>query len=277
MSVSAEAFDGLRHVALSAATTTGLRAQRTFTPGHQTTSYGNQHQGVDRRVYLAIVCSVLLHVWLLWRANGGNVGHATVAQPSPLAIHIKTVVAPPAPVQTAQIKPAQARREPPAPKAPSLRPKPDLQRVEIPLPPPARPEPAPAVSVPSPAAHESATAPAATQPAAAVTTAKAQTPAAAVGAELPLITEPRYRSPPPPPEYPPQSVRRNEEGTALIRARISPRGEVIETRLFESSGSARLDKSALAAVQRWLFVPALRDGQPNEAWVQVPVRFRLDE
>lgn len=275
MSVSAEAFDGVRRVALSTEPTTGLRAQRTFTPGRQATDYGNQYRGVDRRVYLAIACSVLLHVWLLWRADAGNVGHATEAQTSPLAIRIKTVVAPLAPGQTTQVKPAQARREPLAHKAPPVRPKP--RHIEQPVQPPARAEPAPTVSVQSPATRDLATAPAATQPAAPVTTAKAQTTSAAMGAELPLITDPRYRSRPQPPEYPPQSVRRNEEGTALIRARISPRGEVIEARLFESSGSARLDKSALAAVQRWLFVPALRDGQPSEAWVQVPVQFRLDE
>jgi protein TonB len=107
--------------------------------------------------------------------------------------------------------------------------------------------------------------------------AKAQTTTATADSEIPLITDPRYRRPPQPPAYPSQSVRRNEEGTALIRARISSLGDVLEVRVFESSGSALLDKSALAAVRRWLFVPASRSGQPSEAWVQVPVHFRLDE
>jgi protein TonB len=96
-------------------------------------------------------------------------------------------------------------------------------------------------------------------------------------AALPLITEPRFRRPPQPAAYPPQSVRRNEAGTALIRARISSLGDVVEANVFQSSGYALLDKSAIAAVRRWMFVPEQRGGHASEAWVQIPVHFRLQD
>lgn len=93
--------------------------------------------------------------------------------------------------------------------------------------------------------------------------------------KTPLILEPRYRRPPTPPVYPRQAIRRGQQGTVLLRARISASGEVIEVNVFRSSGVPLLDKSAVAAVHRWQFEPAKRDGDPIEAWVQVPVNFVL--
>jgi len=43
----------------------------------------------------------------------------------------------------------------------------------------------------------------------------------------------------------------------------------------ESSGVASLDDAAAAAVRRWRFRPARRNGTPVRATVQVPVRFAL--
>jgi protein TonB len=90
-----------------------------------------------------------------------------------------------------------------------------------------------------------------------------------------LITAPRYRRPPTPPVYPPRAVEFGITGTVLVRARVTPDGSTEETRLWRSSGHALLDAAAMAAVRRWAFEPASVEGRRVEAWVEVPVHFRL--
>jgi protein TonB len=79
----------------------------------------------------------------------------------------------------------------------------------------------------------------------------------------------------PAPRYPPLSRRMREEGVVLVRVYVLPNGapEVVE--LKRSSGSVRLDESALLAVRQWKFVPAQRSGRSVGAWVVVPVAFSL--
>jgi periplasmic protein TonB len=104
--------------------------------------------------------------------------------------------------------------------------------------------------------------------------------AAAMAAATPpgpiLVTAPRYRLPPTPPAYPPRAVEFGLTGTVLVRARVTPDGSTEETRLWRSSGHALLDAAALAAVRRWAFEPASVEGRRVEAWVEVPVHFRLN-
>ncbi|MFN3450399.1 MAG: TonB family protein, partial [Roseococcus sp.] len=100
---------------------------------------------------------------------------------------------------------------------------------------------------------------------------------AAAAQEAPiLVTSPRYRRPPRPPEYPPRALDLGLSGTVLVRALVSPEGETQETRIWRSSGHALLDAAAVAAVRRWAFEPARSGGRPVPAWVEVPVHFRLD-
>jgi protein TonB len=91
----------------------------------------------------------------------------------------------------------------------------------------------------------------------------------------PLITAARFRRPPLPPDYPPRAVELDLNGTVLIRALLDPAGDPREVRVHRSSGHAVLDHAAVAAVSRWAFEPASRDGQRIPAWVEVPVHFRL--
>lgn len=93
----------------------------------------------------------------------------------------------------------------------------------------------------------------------------------------PLITQARYRHPPTPPAYPPRAAALRMAGTALIRALVGPDGLTREVRLHRSSGFSELDNAALAAVRGWAFAAATEGGRPIEAWVEVPVRFRLDD
>jgi protein TonB len=73
------------------------------------------------------------------------------------------------------------------------------------------------------------------------------------------------------------AARRNgEEGTVLLRVLVTPDGKAGKVELDRSSGSAVLDQAAAEAVSRWRFVPARRDAEAVEAWVVVPMVFRLE-
>jgi protein TonB len=100
-------------------------------------------------------------------------------------------------------------------------------------------------------------------------------PAAPLPAPM-LITAPRYRSPPAPPRYPPRAVELGLTGTVLVRARVGADGNTQEIRVWRSSGQPLLDAAALAAVRGWAFEPATMAGRRAEAWVEVPVHFRLN-
>jgi protein TonB len=99
-------------------------------------------------------------------------------------------------------------------------------------------------------------------------------------ASAPLIFEPprfnaAYLANPPPP-YPASARRRGIEGSVFIDARIGAGGEARELKLATSSGDAALDSAAMDAVRGWRFVPARRGDQAVEAWVRIPLVFRLN-
>lgn len=80
----------------------------------------------------------------------------------------------------------------------------------------------------------------------------------------------------PPPRYPASARRRGSEGTVAIEARVGLAGELKDVRLAASAGDDALDQAALEAVRGWRFVPARRGDEPVEAWVRIPVVFRLN-
>jgi periplasmic protein TonB len=79
----------------------------------------------------------------------------------------------------------------------------------------------------------------------------------------------------PAPAYPNMSRRLREVGVVQLRVRVGATGEPLDVLLAKSSGYVRLDDSARAAVQKWKFQPAKRNGNAVEAWVIVPVEFSL--
>lgn len=80
----------------------------------------------------------------------------------------------------------------------------------------------------------------------------------------------------PSPAYPAAARRNGEEGTVTLRVLVSIEGAPREVTLERSSGSGILDAAALATVKTWRFVPARRGGEAHEAWVLVPIVFRLE-
>ena len=79
----------------------------------------------------------------------------------------------------------------------------------------------------------------------------------------------------PKPVYPFGARRRGEQGRVLLRVTVSPTGAASTVSVAESSGSERLDNSALETVRQWRFQPAHRAGTPVAAEVTVPIRFQL--
>jgi protein TonB len=80
----------------------------------------------------------------------------------------------------------------------------------------------------------------------------------------------------PQPVYPSMSRRLREEGKVMLRVYVLPDGNPQDIEIKRSSGSARLDEAAKAAVQRWRFVPARRGNAAVAAWVVVPIVFKLE-
>ncbi len=61
----------------------------------------------------------------------------------------------------------------------------------------------------------------------------------------------------------------------MLRVYVTAQGLPQQIEVRSSSGYARLDEAASAAVRRWKFVPARHGDEPVDAWVLVPVTFSL--
>jgi len=106
-------------------------------------------------------------------------------------------------------------------------------------------------------------------------------PLAAVAAEpapipavIPLRFDAAYLDNPAPP-YPTMARRMSEQGKVLLRVLVNADGSAAQVELKNSSGSPRLDQSALETVKRWRFVPAKLGTQPVAASVLLPIQFTL--
>jgi periplasmic protein TonB len=215
-----------------------------------------------RLIAVSVVASVALHAAAL--ALGPRLVHEhPLEPPQVLSVLLR------APAEEEEVAPPTPP-PPPVPRAPA-RPAP---RAAVPVPPRvAAPQPAPAPADPMPA---TVTAPVPVAPA-------RESP---TGQEAPVAAAPREPSSPPdfraaylrnpPPGYPAAARRNGEEGTVTLRVLVSAEGAPREVALERSSGSSLLDAAALAAVKTWRFTPARRGGEAQEAWVLVPIVFRLE-
>jgi protein TonB len=95
-------------------------------------------------------------------------------------------------------------------------------------------------------------------------------------ATVPASTPAAYLSYPKP-EYPQQAREDREEGLVVLRVLISPEGRPINIQLDKSSGFRALDAAAVSGVKRWSFTPATHNQRAIEAWIDIPIRFRLDQ
>lgn len=215
----------------------------------------------------------------------GALGHwSTPVQPpqplpmAPLLVDLIEAEPPPSPVAAAPVEPEppaepEPESEPPAPVEPPPQaiteaPKPPPPPLPKPKPKPVvqpKPKPQPRSPAPTPARSDAPPSPLPPAPAP-VASAAPTTPASFSAAYL--------RNPPP--RYPSESRSAGEAGRVLLRVRVTAEGRAESVEIAASSGHARLDEAALAAVRRWRFTPAQQAGAPVAATVTVPILFKLE-
>ena len=80
----------------------------------------------------------------------------------------------------------------------------------------------------------------------------------------------------PSPRYPPVARKLKLQGTVIVRVLVSPEGQPKNVVLEKTSGVRILDETAVETVKRWSFIPARHGTTRIAAWVNVPIRFRLE-
>jgi len=181
---------------------------------------------------------------------------------------VRRSIASAAPIMVSVITP-QAEAPPPPPPKQALAPKP--LRTSMP--------PIERASDPTPVVSESAAVSQVTLPPPSPSPPEAPAVQVASAPEPPPIIPPRFNADylqNPAPAYPALARRMHEQGRVLIRVLVSADGVPERIELKASSGSARLDNSALETIRTWRFVPARQGEQKIAAWVVVPITFALD-
>jgi periplasmic protein TonB len=180
------------------------------------------------------------------------------------------------------VAPPKVEIAPPAPVEPVDEPEPVLtQQVAPPPPPPIpkekpKPQPKPTPTK-VPVAQAAPTAEVKTESVAPPSPVAALAPPASVPVEQkPLVRAEADYLNNPKPSYPRLSKRMGEQGEVRLRVLVAADGRVTSVELSRSSGYERLDEAALESVKQWRFKPATQGGEPLEAWVEVPVKFVLE-
>lgn len=212
---------------------------------------------------------VALGVLLLHLALAAGLLHVAVVQrSSPLDTPVTVRL-----LQTPQLQP-----EPPAPALP-MQQRPSVPKLPwVPAPEvqtAAAPAPAISVQVAAPPEPVSAPAVAAAVPSPPASPAPPAPPAPpAAPRELPPGAI-AYRIAPPV-AVPLASRRLRESGTVWLRVQVDRQGLPVRVSLHRSSGYARLDEQAMAAMQQARFVPQTENGQPIEWVVIAPIAYEVD-
>lgn len=79
------------------------------------------------------------------------------------------------------------------------------------------------------------------------------------------------------PQYPPASLRSQEQGIVTLGFLIDLDGRVLESKVEKSSGYRRLDDAASKALGLCQFQPAMIDGKPEKSWARIEYEWRIDE
>lgn len=171
--------------------------------------------------------------------------------------------------------PAAAETPPPEDTLATEAPKPPPPAEKRPAPQPplkARPKPA---AKPAPATARTA-APAVSETAGQTSSSPstASAPPAPAGIVTPASANAAHLNNPAP-QYPALALKRKWQGTVRLRVRVLASGKPGEIQIQNSSEHHILDQAAIAAVRQWTFVPAKRDGVPQDSWTHFPLSFKL--
>ena len=89
-----------------------------------------------------------------------------------------------------------------------------------------------------------------------------------------VFAQPRYAENPKP-LYPQEARRKGYQGEVVLKLEVLSDGQVGQVEVKRSSGHDILDRSALAAVRQWRFIPAKRGENTIPLWVNIPIKFQL--
>jgi periplasmic protein TonB len=78
------------------------------------------------------------------------------------------------------------------------------------------------------------------------------------------------------PEYPPKSLRAEEQGTVVLQFLIGVDGRVADSRVERSSGFRALDNAARSALSLCKFKPGTVDGKPVESWTKIAYDWKIE-
>jgi periplasmic protein TonB len=212
-------------------------------------SYASGKSWGQRSLGLAIVA--LLHVAVI-ALLVNTLAHRAATIP-PVLVETTLVSAapppvdvPPPPQPTVQPPPVAAAPVPTPPPRPILR-RPEAKPAIAPRPAPPAPPPA-AITVPPPL------------------------PAPAPVQIAPHLDPRASREP----EYPPLSRHLGEQGSVVLQVLVASDGRVLDTKLIQSSGFARLDQAALAEIKSaYRFVPGTVNGKVQPMWLTIKYNWRL--
>lgn len=80
----------------------------------------------------------------------------------------------------------------------------------------------------------------------------------------------------PAPAYPREALMNGVEGTVVLKVLVDVDGKPLSVEIERSSGNRKLDDAARRQVLRkWMFRPAIRNGQATQVYGIVPVNFSL--
>jgi periplasmic protein TonB len=228
---------------------------------------------------LLLVLVLLLHLWgALWLLQ--PVELVTLAQPLMMEFSLvsapgeQLITAPPAPPKVVEpVKPLIQPKKPPVKKP--VKKKTPVVAKQARLPKPVTnsdamlPAPSLAESIEDAAATSRDAAPAAN-------TAKTAKPSPSRAESYSEANFSANYGTNPKPKYPAVARSRGWQGKVLLRVKVTADGLSEAVILHQSSGHDSLDESAIAAVEKWQFIPAKRGNTPVACTVIVPIIFTLN-
>jgi len=243
--------------------------------------------------------AVLYAAWRAHRlpaAQNAPLVFVAVVEPVPRPERVAPpALQPPVPRDSAKARPEPRPQASPEPTPAPPPPPPPPPVAQAPSPPVLRAAPTPPAEAVAAAPMPQDAAPAPALPTMAGSAAPSPVPATAMAApSAPLAPVPASPPSPPagqvdlatelsvvcphraPPAYPALARRLGESGRVVLRVELDEAGRVVAARVETSSGHARLDEAALAAVRTWRCEPALRAGQPVRAVALQPFNFILE-
>ena len=75
--------------------------------------------------------------------------------------------------------------------------------------------------------------------------------------------------------YPELAQKAGIQGTVVVQAKISDKGEVIDTRIIVPLGNSGCNEAAVAAIKAAKWEPAKQRDKPVTVWISIPIRFKL--